>query len=235
VRHLDWDGCFNVRDLGGLPAAGGRHTRRQAAVRSDAVDRLTSAGWSALSEHGVRTIIDLRSNGERQADIVPRPAGLDTIRLPLEAPEDTEFWQFSGSGLHGTPLYYPAFLERFPKRVAAVIAAFAAARPGGVLVHCGIGRDRTGLVAIVLLALAGVPAGDIVDDHLLSTERLRPAWPALGMADQEPLIARYLAEHGTTARESLTATVEALDAEAYLRSGGLTDADIAAVRARLLG
>jgi hypothetical protein len=43
-RHLDWDGCFNVRDLGGLPAAGGRVTRRGAIVRADALDRLTLVG-----------------------------------------------------------------------------------------------------------------------------------------------------------------------------------------------
>lgn len=234
MRHLDWEGCFNVRDLGGLPAAGGRLTRWRAVVRSDDVDRLTAAGWSALSDYGVRTIIDLRNDDEWQADIAPRPASLETVRLPLDGLADTEFWEFWGNGLHGTPLYYPAFLERFPQRVAAVIAALASARPGGVLVHCGSGRDRTGLVAIVLLALVGVPARDIVDDHLLSTERLRLAWPALGIADQEPLIAKLLAEHGTTARDSLMATVESLDAEAYLRSGGATDASLSAVRGHLL-
>ncbi len=51
-RHLDWDGCFNVRDLGGLPAAGGGVTRWGAAVRADALDELTDAGWAALGELG---------------------------------------------------------------------------------------------------------------------------------------------------------------------------------------
>jgi hypothetical protein len=61
-RHLDWDGCHNVRDFGGLRAAHGRETRSGAVVRGDSVDRLTATGWSALLEHGIRTIIDLRND-----------------------------------------------------------------------------------------------------------------------------------------------------------------------------
>jgi hypothetical protein len=237
MRHLDWQGCFNVRDLGGLRTADGRRTRWRAVVRSDAADRLTGAGWSALHDYGVRTVVDLRNDDERTAGAAPypaRPAGLVTVHVPLDGLEDTEFWGYWGNGLHGTPLYYPAFLRRFPQRIAAAVAAVADARPGAVLVHCGIGRDRTGLVAMVLLALAGVPAPDIVDDHLTSTERLRPAWSALGLPDQEPAIDRILAEHGTTARDSLLGTIEEIDPEDYLRSGGLTGAQLAAVHARLL-
>lgn len=234
MRHLDWQGCFNVRDLGGLPTVDGRTTRWRAVVRSDAVDRLTAAGWAALTDYGIRTVIDLRNDDERAAGPGHRPDDLDTVHLPLDGLEDTEFWAYWGNGLHGTPLYYPAFLERFPERAARVVSAIANSRRGAVLVHCGIGRDRTGLIAILLLTLAGVPADAIVDDHLLSTERLRPAWSVLGMVDQEPLIDECLRANGTTARESLLATVEGLDVTRYLRRGGLDEPDIAAARARLL-
>ena len=67
-RHLDWNGCFNVRDLGGLPAADGRLTRWGAVVRADAVDRLTESGWAALQAHGIRTVIDLRNDSELRSD-----------------------------------------------------------------------------------------------------------------------------------------------------------------------
>lgn len=59
-RHLNWDGCFNIRDLGGLRAAGGARTRFGTIVRADEVTRLTAAGWAALYEYGIRTRVDLR-------------------------------------------------------------------------------------------------------------------------------------------------------------------------------
>ena len=64
-RRLDWDGCFNVRDLGGQLAAGRCTTRWGAIVRSDTTDRLTEAGWEALRAHGITTIVDLRDAAER--------------------------------------------------------------------------------------------------------------------------------------------------------------------------
>lgn len=233
-RHLDWDGCFNARDLGGLPTAGGGVTRRGAIVRSDAASRLTAAGWAAAHAYGIRTVIDLRNDDELGSDASPRPRDVDTVRLPLDGLMDAEFWRRWGNGLHGTPLYFQPFLERFPQRTARVLAAIAHARPGGVLVHCGVGRDRTGIVSMLLLALAGVAPEDIVADHALSTERLRPAYSVLGIPDQEPRIEEILAEHNTSARELILATLDSLDVEAYLRKGGLTDDDLVAVRARLV-
>ena len=174
-RHLDWHGCANARDLGGLPAAGGRTTRVGALIRSDAVDRLTAAGWSALAAYGVRTVVDLRNDDELPPDPAPRPAGITTLHLPLDGIEDRAFWERWTSGPQfGTPLYYRPFLDRFPERVARVIAAVADAPAGGVVVHCVGGRDRTGLVTLLLLALAGVDLQDIADDYALSAERLRP-------------------------------------------------------------
>ena len=63
-RNLVWDGIFNARDLGGLRTDDGYRTRWSALVRSDGPDRLTEVGWTALYEHGIRTIIDLRNDDE---------------------------------------------------------------------------------------------------------------------------------------------------------------------------
>jgi protein tyrosine/serine phosphatase len=61
-RHLNWEGCFNARDLGGLRTTDGCVTRWGAVVRSDSLDHLSAAGWSALQAHGIRTIVDLRND-----------------------------------------------------------------------------------------------------------------------------------------------------------------------------
>jgi hypothetical protein len=235
-RHLDWEGCFNARDLGGLDTADGRQTRWRAVVRSDAIDGLTAAGWAAVRAHGVRTIVDLRTPEERQAQPDGRPADLTTVPVPLEDyTVDADFWrQWRDSGLWATPLYFQAFLERFPARVAAAVAAVVTASPGAVIVHCGAGRDRTQLVTLVLLAIAGVTPDAIADDHELSAERVPALFASLGRPDDGPTIRRMLAERDTTARAVIRATVASFDPDTYLRSAGLTDGDLSAIRARLL-
>ncbi len=235
-RHLDWDGCFNARDLGGIRAADGHQTRWGAVVRSDSPDHLTPAGWAALRAHGVRTIVDLRNDRERQAGATPRAAGLATVHVPLDDHADTEFWEYCrDNGLDGSPLYYLPFMERKPELCAAAVAAVAHARPGGVLVHCGVGRDRTGLVALLLLALVGVAPDAIATDYELSADRLRPLYASRGQDDQGPRIQELLARRNTSARAEVLAMLASVDVSAHLRSGGLADDGLATVRARLLG
>jgi protein-tyrosine phosphatase len=234
-RHLDWEGCFNVRDPGGLPAVRDRRRRRGALVRADSVEGLTAAGWEALWEHGIRTVIDLRNDDERQGDRAPRPTGLTTLELPLDATEDREFWRDWENGPEfATPLYYSAHLERFPERSARVLAAVAAAPPGGVLFHCVGGRDRTGQIAMLLLALGGVRSEDIAADYILSSERLKQRYAALGEPDQGPELEEFLAGRGTTASELIVTTLASLDITEMLRRGGLQASDVAAARERVL-
>jgi hypothetical protein len=236
-RHLDWSGCFNVRDLGGLTAAGGRRTVPGALVRADSLNRLTEEGWQALLDHGVRTVIDLRSDDERRrgADVARRPAEVTTVHVALDDSADRDVWSTRESGPQfGTPLYYRAHLQRKPQLSAAVLARIAAADPGGVAFHCVAGRDRSGQVAMVALALLGVPDREIAADYALSAERLPGLFAAAGVEDQGPLIEAFLAERGTSAAEIIAATLSSLDVEALMRQGGLGDSELAALRARLL-
>ncbi len=240
-RNLNWEGCFNARDLGGLRTADGREIRRGAVVRSDDLERLTAEGWSALWAHGVRTIIDLRGDHERPlteagipADHAPRPADLVTLSMPLEDYTDTAFWQqWRDTNLWCTPLYYRAFFERYPRRCAEIVGAIAHARPGGILYHCGVGRDRTGIITLLLLSFLGVAPDDILADHELSADRLHARFAALSEEDHAPIIEKLLARESTTMRAVILSTLASLDAAACLRSGGLSDADLAALRARL--
>jgi protein tyrosine/serine phosphatase len=236
VRHLDWDGCFNVRDLGGLPAADGRRTRRRAVVRADALDGLSDAGWRALADYGVRTVIDLRNDDERGRDAAPRPAGLETLSVPLDVAEDREFWSVWRNGPQfGTPLYFGPHLERFPDRSAAVVAAIADAAAGGVVFHCGGGRDRAGQVAMLVLALVGVSPDVIAGDYVLSFERLPARYAARGEPDQGPRLRDFLGRRGTSPEQAIVDVLTRIDVTRLLRGGGLTDGQIERLRGRLLG
>jgi protein tyrosine/serine phosphatase len=235
-RHLDWDGCFNVRDLGGLRTVDGAETRWGAVVRGDAPSRLTEPGWEALLEHGVRTIVDLRNDDERRPDAAARPDEVATVHVALDGLDDREFWDDWQHGPQfATPMYYASHFERFPDRHARVIAAIADAEPGGVYLHCVGGRDRSGQVAILLLALAGVEPDEIVTDYELSAPRLVGLYEAWGEADQGAELAEFLAREGTSARELILSVLDGFDAERYLHAAGLGSAEISHVRTRLLG
>jgi protein-tyrosine phosphatase len=226
-RILFWDGCTNVRDLGGLSTSDGRITRCGAVVRSDTPARLTAEGWSALYAYGIRTIISLHTIGkvEDELDITPPLSDLATIQVAIEDITDMEFLQkWAATDLWCTPLYYKDALIRWPERHAAVISAVARAQPGGVLFHCVRGNDRTGIIALLLLALVGVTPDDIIADYELSFE-LSP----------DPYRDELLAREHSSVRDALLSAFEGLNIDGYLSMGGATQDDLAAVRKRLLG
>ena len=221
-RELAWDGCINVRDLGGLDTEDGRMTRWGAVVRSDHPSKLSAAGWSALYAHGIRTIIALRTDGidEEQPDTALRPADLTTVQVAVEDFTDTDFVrQWVDTALWCTPLYYRDALKRWPQRHAAAVAAVANAQPGGVLIHCRRGHDRTGIITLLLLALIGVAPAKIAADYELSVDPER---------DQ------LLRAANTSASEVIRDTLARLDVTSYLRTAGLSHDELNIVRTRLL-
>ena len=234
-RDLVWDGCFNVRDLGGFRTLDGGKTRRGAIVRSDALSRLSVEAWRLVLSHGIRTVIDLRNEDELDADISGRPRELTTVNVPIDDLGDRELWdQIWSNKLDGSPLYFRLFLERKPQQCASAVRAIANAEPGGVVFHCGRGRDRTGLVALLVLALAGVDAEHIASDYELSTERVRRLDAALGEADQGAEIAGILRRKGTSARAVILDLLKNVDIEERLRAGGLQQSDLDRLRERFV-
>ncbi len=221
-RILPWEGCNNVRDLGGLRTSDGRLTRPGAIVRSDTPAKLTAAGWSALHAYGIRTIITLRTHGmqEDELNITPPHSDLVTVQAAIEDVTDMEFRnKWASSELWCTPLYYHDALRRWPERHAAVISAIAQAQPGGVLIHCVRGTDRTGIIAVLLLALVGVPLDEIIADYELSPDPERDA---------------LLAGEHSSVRDAILGALTGLNIDSYLRMGGATQDDLDAVRKRLL-
>jgi hypothetical protein len=67
-RNLVWDGCVNVRDLGGHPTEGGRETHYGRIVRADTIRTLSEEGRRALVDYGIRTVVDLRTLRELEED-----------------------------------------------------------------------------------------------------------------------------------------------------------------------
>jgi len=223
-RVLIWEGCNNVRDLGGLKTCDGHMTRLRSVVRSDTPARLTEAGWSALYAYGIRTIITLRTDGmvEDELNFTPRYPDLATVQVAIEDITDKEFLeQWVASNLWGTPLYFKDALRRWPERHAAVISAIAQARPGGVLFHCIRGNDRTGIITLLLLAFVDVTPDDIIADYELS--------------HPDPERDELLARNNSSVRDAILNTLTGFNVDRYLNMGGVSQDELAAVRNRLLG
>ena len=179
-------------------------------MRADSLTRLTAAGWQALLDHGVRTVVDLRNERERgeAPDAAPRPEAIATVCCALDGIEDRGFWRsIEETPEFGTPLYYRAHLQRKPQLAAAAVKAVAHAQPGGVAIHCVGGRDRTGELTMVVLALLGVAPDLIAVDYELSAERQRGLRAALGQDDPADELAAFLAERGTTAGQVIETTL----------------------------
>jgi protein-tyrosine phosphatase len=222
-RILNWEGCNNVRDLGGMDASNGSKTRWGAVVRGDHPSKLTENGWAALHAHGIRTIISLRTHGFDEKDyleVKPPYSDIETFVVETEDVTDQEFVEkWASSELWCTPLYYQDALARWLQRHAAALKAIAQAKPGGVLFHCKRGHDRTGIIGLLLLSLVGVSSEEIITDYELSID-----------SEREEILAR----EDTTTRDVILKTINHLDTENYLLQGGMTPNDITALRARLL-
>jgi protein-tyrosine phosphatase len=244
VRTLTWDGCFNVRDLGGHVTADGRVTRFGRVVRADSVRRLSEDGLQALREYGVRTVVDLRYHAELEAD-PPHDLDVEVVHLSLFGHPDDERWAEldalgSAAGDGGfTKVVYLEVLEEHRANLAAAVAAVGHASPGAVVVHCQEGKDRTGLVTALLLRLAGVPRSNVALDYSLSELNLAEhldAWVAASPDEEERERRRRVSATPADAMEGVLAEIDRRygDVAAYLRAGGASEEDLRAACVRLL-
>ncbi|MBF4621725.1 tyrosine-protein phosphatase [Clavibacter sp. VKM Ac-2542] len=226
-RALPIDGLVNARDLGGIRLRDGGTTPTGVLARCEDADLITDAGWERLRELGYRTVLDLRQPGERARDTHPRPDWIHRAHVDLDGLDDHPgFWEpYWSAGLHGTPIYYLPHLAELPDRAGAALRTIAHAPAGGVLFHCGAGRDRTGLVALLLLLAVGAEPDEIVDDYL-ETIRLGLERSAnQGQPDLEPAIGAFLAERGTTSEAAFRDAMTGVDLDSLFDAADLTESE----------
>jgi len=165
-RTIVFELAFNVRDLGGLPTQDGRSIRSGLLYRGDGVHRLTGADLDRARALGLCTVVDLRTVGEieRGGRYPAKEHPVDWHNLPILE----RMW--SEDDLVATTGAVAFLCERYldmlgsgGPSIARIIHLAAEGTP--LLFHCAAGKDRTGVVAAVLLGLAGVPAEEIAADY----------------------------------------------------------------------
>lgn len=237
-RHYSFERCFGFRDLGGYLTEDGRTVRWGRLFRSMTPQFMTEAGVSKLrDELGVRTIVDLRREETAKAGpfqgapfrrrVVPFvTAGPDA---PHDTPRDvivSQVFERSGS-----------------QAVEAIEFIASAAGDSASLFHCYTGKDRTGVLAAVILRLLGVSEADVLEDYLLSAPAVAEMrayaaaegmffFPELPETAQpfvmEPPQAHWLAGVAAALRQPN-------DARDYLMAHGASQETLERFRARMLG
>lgn len=229
MTDLDWSGCLNTRDLGGLPTRYGGATRAGTVIRTDSLHQLDSDGLAAFAEVGAGLVLDIRSDWELD-ESHPLEGSTAYRRIPwIDPARDGERVPTDESTLADL---YRGSLDRNQKHIALILRAFAEAPDAApVVVHCRSGKDRTGLLVAMLLDLVGVPRELIAADYAISEENLK-ILERQG-TEREIVMARTLP---VTILDSL----EYVDQQyggvrAYLETCGLTAAEIHRLEVRLVG
>ena len=207
-RFLKVDGISNFRDLGGYVTADGRRVKQGLAFRSAHLDAITAAGKAtAIDELGIRTDLDVRGGGS-----APLGAGVKHVSIAMQ-------W------------YSHLFNEKNYEVVRKTISTFAYEENYPLVFHCSMGRDRTGTTAYLILGLLGV------DDDTLLHEYYASYFSEQGSFDvnEFPLMIGNIREMRNNLMKfggSDATTQERI--EAYLLHIGVTEAEIASIRAILL-
>jgi len=212
--------------------------------RSAAREWMTNEGWHAARAAGLSSVVDLRNGVEegrtREHPVIDEAAwrGVEVVSAPTEDPYDPAFLEECGPWLDHPRSWSPN-MERYPEKFAVVFSAVADA-PGGVLVHCAGGRDRTGMVCSLLLLLAGVETEAIVANyesgfrgaashrgHGLGYDPATGEWTTGVGQDWSPAeLDAALADR----RPALEVWVDATDPPAYLTAAGLDDRRVERLR-----
>jgi protein-tyrosine phosphatase len=234
VKLLQFPGLLNARELGGYPTRDGAATRCRSLLRSDDLVQLTAEGVQALADYGVRTVVDLRWPAEVAAR--PHPLGLGERgvryhQVSLLAGDEMEWASLTGACTK--EMWKCAVLEHTRPQLRQVLEIIAAAAGEPLLFHCVAGKDRTGLIAALLLALADVEPEAIAADYAASTQYLVDAYMQRysDLERAEILEALRCPEEGV---HNMLAYLEQYGGAAgYLRAIGLDEAKIGRLRARL--
>lgn len=233
-RTPHFPALLNARDLGGYPTVEGDKTQWRSLLRSDDLAQLTAEGLEALMNYGVETVVDLRWSEEITR--YPSPVARDGSRIAYThvslLGNTAAQWQELSTNTDKAG-WNCVVLDKARAELKAVLTVIAAAPPGTLLFHCVAGKDRTGIIAALLLALAEVVPDAIADDYAASTNRLCDAYlKRYAHVDPNQVLENVRCPQETV-HNMLSYLADLGGIRAYLENIGLTQGEVASLRARL--
>ncbi|MCP5029756.1 MAG: tyrosine-protein phosphatase [Actinomycetia bacterium] len=231
--NIDFDGLVNARDLGGLSVGGGGRVRPGLVYRSETPELMSPADVRrALEDLGITRVVDLR--GARFGSSGPIGDEGRGIRIDFfgVAGRPTDEADRSRDG------FLPGLLDRAGPVMGPVLEQIVAT-DGATLVHCHTGKDRTGFVSALLLALLGVVDDDIFADYDRSTpvfdQMMRNLTGAgIGVTADAPPFAQHPPSAAGMRALLTRLRAEWSSTDEYLIANGVAADVLAAVRARMI-
>ena len=162
------EGTPNFRDLGGLPTVDGRVTRHGVLFRSSALEELTARDVRHLIDDiGIRTVIDLRSADDRETAQPLLDTPVRHLNLPISRGGPTTSLErpMDADGRADMALIYGMYIETSAASIREIIAELTSGATPAVF-HCAAGKDRTGVVAAILLTAVGVTRDAVIEDFM---------------------------------------------------------------------
>lgn len=241
-RRIELDTCFNFRDMGGYPTPGGGRVRWHTLYRSDTLHRLEGDALEHFAGLGLRSVVDLRHDHERDRHGRFPDAGLPIIVHEVALVDDAGEGTTDAAPMPATTgEAYIGMAQRGHRRIARAVSLLG--QPGALpaVFHCTAGKDRTGVVAALVLRVLGVGDDDIVADYLLTGRSAKARYEWLETADPAyHAFLMSLPEHIRNIDPEAIPTLlgwvdrEFGGAEQFLVAGGTDPADLDRLRAELV-
>lgn len=170
-RHIACDGAFNLRDLGGYATDTGETTRWGTLYRADGLHRVAPDAVAGLATLGWQTVLDLRTIPEVDAGAY-RADGVQVIHLPMLRETWSTDTRRDADPVSFLVERYLEMLDHGADAIAAAVAILGAPGRLPAVFHCAAGKDRTGVLAALVLAVAGVADETIAADYALSASAM---------------------------------------------------------------
>ena len=247
ARLVPLDRVFNLRDLGGYRTADGRSVAWGRLYRSDQLHDLAGRDLDMVRSLGLRAVLDLRTEGEVVAGRFPvgsHPAVLHHLPVLARTWPEEEVDVLAELAERAVPYLVARYLDLLDEGGPVLAAAIEViAQPGvqPLVFHCAAGKDRTGVLAALVLGVLGVADDDVIEDYVLSADAMarRLAWlqasdplAAAAMAGQP---AGWLAAPAEVMRTVLRHLREIHDGpDGYLADHGVDPATLDALRQSVL-
>lgn len=244
-RWIELAGADNTRDLGGLAVAGGGRTRFGRLLRAGTLQDLTADDVRYLtSELGVRTVVDLRLAEEaaREGSALSGNPAVRYFSLPLSSTGNVRSDIVADGAEMDIVGHYAALLEGSAANIVTAARLFADDMRTPAIFHCAAGKDRTGVLAAVVLDAVGVSREEIIADYALTGQRMkRISARLLRLATYRDMqaLSRGVKGAATADEESMAAFLDELHGRygsgaGYLTGHGLPAGELAALRSALV-
>lgn len=163
-RRYILENIVNCRDIGGYPSKYGC-TKFGRFIRGGTVDRPTESDIGTLRELNISTVIDLRGDFEFNN----QPNGMERLTDNVNHVSLYELNVAEAKDMKMTITeVYEYIVDNYKENICKALKAVANAPEGAVFYHCFLGKDRTGILSMLLLTIAGVSEDDIVADYQLT-------------------------------------------------------------------